>query len=222
MFKAIQRADHARLRALAEGFIRTENHPAALLCLDHIFSHFPKLAGLSLAAMRAFLSLYLEYVRLLDKLWRDDPLAKGSKHQKLFGFRILGEDRYLVPKHTRIHEILTKQSGSGEETVDGYVCAYGDLSWGIIQFISNRICDRTELQNRVCRDVHGFSPCLTLIVRGQCKWGQSCGFQHTQSDHLTVEWYHTRIRLVLLQLQILNSARYYPWSVTKYVFVHSE
>jgi len=217
MFEAVQRADHKSLRTLAKTFIETRNDPAALLCLDHVFSSPPKPRHLSHADIHASLSLYLEYIRLLDRLWRDNSLAEDSKHQRLFGFQVLGEDRYLVPKHTLVHEKLTKQFGSSEESVDGRTCSYDELSWGIIQLISGRICYRTELLQSVCWETHGFSPCLRLIVRGHCEWGESCKFQHVQPEHLTVEWYNSRVRLILLQFQILNLARFYPWSVVKYV-----
>ena len=221
MFEAIQNADHTSLHALAKAFIETGNDPAALMCLDHVFSSPPKLRQLSLVHIHASLSIYLDYIRLLDRFWRDDSLAEGSKHQRLFGFRVLGEDRYLVPKHTLVNETLANQTIGSEENADGYTCTYGELSWGIMQLISGRIYNHTRLENNACRDAHGFSPCLTLIVRGQCKWGESCDFQHIQSDHLTIEWYHARIRLILLQFQILNSARYYPWPVIKCVPEHS-
>ena len=221
MFKAIQYTDPIRLRTLAKTFAEAGNDPAALLCLDHIFSAPAKMRQAPLAGIHAWLSLYLDYIRLLDRLRRDDSLAEGSKHQRLFGFQVLGEDRYLVSKHTLIYDILTEQYGSREENADGYPCAHSELSGGIVQVISSRIDDRTELLNSACRGAHGFSPCLTLIARGQCKWGESCDFQHVQPDQLTVQWYHARIRLILLLFQVLHSARYYPWAVTKYVLAHS-
>ena len=215
MFEAIQRIDHARLRVLAKTFINARNDPAALLCLDYVFTSPLRLRKLSYADIHALLSLYLEYVRLLDRFYRDDSLAEGSKHQRLFGFQVLGEDRYLAPKHTRVYEILTGQSGTDEESADGYTCTYNDINWGIVQLISRRTFNRTEFLNNACRDARGFSPCLSFMVRGQCKLGESCDFQHIPPDHFTIEWYHARIRLILLQLQILNLTRYYPWPVLK-------
>jgi len=217
MFEAIQNADHMSLRTLAKTFIKTGNDPATLMCLDHIFSSPPKLRHLSLADIHAVLSLYLDYIRLLDRLWRDGSLAEGSKHQRLFGFQVLGEDRYLVPKHSLIHGILTNQTIGSEESTDWHTCTYDELSGGILQLIESRTRERTKLENNACRDAYGFSPCLKLIIRGQCRRGETCDFQHIQADHLTIEWYHARIRLILLQFQILNSARHYPWLVTKCV-----
>ena len=222
MFEAIQNDNYEGLRILAKTFVEAGNDPAALICLDYVFSSPPKLRHLSLINIHTLLSLYLDYIRLLDRLWRDDSLAEGSKHQKLFGFQVLGEDRYLVPKHTFIHEILTEKTAGSEENTDGHTCTYDELSEVIIWLIERRIKNRTAVENSACRDAHGFSPCLALIIRGQCKWGESCDFQHIEPDHLTVEWYHARVRLILLQFQILNSARHWPWSATKYVPRHSD
>ena len=224
MFEAIQNGDQTNLRTLAKVFIENGNDTAALMCLDDILSTPPKLRHLSLVDIHASLSLHLVYIRLLDRLWRDDSLAEGSKHQRLFGFQVLGEDRYLVPKHTLIHGILANQiiGSESEESTDGHTCTYDELSGAIMEFIYRRTEDCASLENSACRDAHGFSPCLALIVRGQCKRGDSCDFQHVQPDQITIEWYHARIRLILLQFQILNSARHYPRAVTKCVPGHSE
>ena len=223
MFKAIQRADCTSLRALSKTFIEAGDDPAALLCLDHVFSSSLVLQGLPLVNIQASLSLYLNYIRLLNKLRRDESLTEGSNHQRLFGFQILGEDRYLVPECTLLHEELTNQLGSSKKGVDGYKCGYDELRWGIIRLISRRIYDRTKAQNGACWDVHGFSPCLRLVVQKKCdppKGKGPCVFQHIQPEQLTVDWYHTRLRLILLQFRILDSAHYYDRFVTKYVLAH--
>lgn len=222
MFGAIQRVDHACLRTLAKTFIEAGNDPAALLCLDHIFSSPHELRHLPLSEIHALLSLHFDYIRLLNRLRRDDSFAEGSKHQRLFGFQVLGEDSYLVPKHTVVHVILNEQTGMSADSEDGYKCTYAELSRTIVRLISNRIYSRTELQDNACRDAHGFSPCLTLLIQGQCDRGGSCEFQHVQQDHLTVEWCHTRVLLILLHFRILNSAHYYPPIVAKYVLGYSE
>jgi hypothetical protein len=168
MFKAIQRADHASLRTLARTFIRTRNDPAALLCLDHVFSLPLTLLKLSFVEIQAPLSLFLGYIRLLNKFRRDESFSEGSNHQKLFGFQVLEGDRYLAPTHTFVYEKLANQSGTSGKSVDGYMCSYEELSWCIVQLISSRIRNRTEMQNGACRDVHGFSPCLYLLVQRKC------------------------------------------------------
>jgi hypothetical protein len=223
MFEAIQREDHASLRTLANTFIGMENDPAALLCLDHIFSSPPKLQDLSLVEVHALLSLYLDYVRLLNKLRRDQSLAEGSNRRRLFGYQVLDEGRYLVPEHTLLYGKLASQSGPSRRSMDGYICGYDDLSRVINQLISSRTSNHTKLQNDTCRDAHGFSPCLRLLVQNTCNYlkgeGQ-CTSQHIQQEQLTPDWYHARLHLILLQFQILNSARYDDSDVKKYVLAH--
>jgi hypothetical protein len=222
MFEAIRHEDRASLRTLAKTFIGMGSEPAALLCLDHVFLLPLKLRNRSLVEVRASLSLYLDYIRLLNKFRRNQSLAEGSNHQKLFGFQVLG-DRYLVPEHTLLYEKLTNQSGSGKKSVDGHKCNHDELGRAINQLISSRINDRTKIQNGTCRDVQGFSPCLHLLIQKECsalKGKGSCNFLHVRQEQLTLDWYHARLRLILLQFQILNLARYDNSDVKKYVLAH--
>ena len=224
MFEAIGCADSAGLRTLAKTFIEMGNDPAALLCLDHVFSSPLKLQNLSFIEIQASLSLYLDYIRLLNKFRGDESLARGSNHQKLFGFQVLGENRYLVPGHTILHEKLTNQSGPSKKSTDGYMCGSDKLRRGITQLITSRISDRTEIQDGVCRDIQGFSPCLHLLVEKKCdslNGEEHCTLQHIQPEQLTVEWYHGRLHLILLQFQILHSACYDDLDMKKYVLARS-
>ena len=223
MFRAIRHADHTSLRTLAKGFIRTGNAPAALLCLDHVFSSPLRLQNLPLVEVRASLSLFLDYVRLLNKFYNDKSMDKGSDRQKLFGFLVLGENRYLAPKRTLLYQKLTIRPTPSGKTTDGYRCDHDELSRGIAQLISNRIYVRTDLQNGACRDAHGFSPCSRLLVQKKCvPPKEPCTFQHIPLEQITVDWHRARLRLILLQFQILNSARCYDWHVKKYVPSHSK
>jgi len=221
MFKAIQGADRTRLRTLSRTFIKTGNNPAALLCLDHVFSAPLQLQNLPLSGVQALLSPYLDYVRLLNKFRRDESLARGSNHQRLFGFKVLGENRYLASRYTLLHE---KLAGLNRGGVDGYTCGSDELRRGITQLIKSRISDRTKVQDDACREVHGFSPCLRFLVEKRCdppKGEGSCTFQHIQPEQLTVDWYHSRLRLILLQFQILNLTQGYDLPLSTYVLAHS-
>ena len=223
MFKAIGHADYESLRTLAKAFIGTENDPAALLSLNYVFSSPLELRNLSLAEVQALLTLYLDYIRLLNRLRCDKSLDEDSNRQRLFGFQTLGDDRYLAPKGTLLHERLASKSSSSWKSADGYRCGYHELNRSIVHLISDLIRDRAVMQNNACRDVHGFSPCLHLLAKKRCKPPEGkgpCAFQHVQLDQLGVGWYHARLRLILLQFQILNSARYYDWHVTKYALAH--
>ena len=224
MFEAIRTDDYASLRALARTFIGMENDSAALLCLDHVFSSPLELRGLPFVEVQESLSLYLDYIRLLNKFRRDESLVQGSNHQTLFGFQALGENRYLTPRHTVLLDSLTAQSISNRKSADGFTCGSDELRRGINQLISSRLSDRTETQNDACRNVHGFSPCLPLLFENKCgsldREG-SCTFQHIQREQVTADWYNARLRLILLQFQILKSARYDDLNVKRYVLIHS-
>jgi hypothetical protein len=224
MFQAIQRADHATLRTLAETFIGTGNNVAALLCLDHVFSSAFELKTLQLTEIQGSLSLYLHYIRLLNKVSREGSLSAGSAYQRLFGFQVLGTGRYLVPKRSLLHEKLTGQSGSGGKSTDGYKCGVDELRGAIRDIIKTRIRDRTAAQNSACREVGGFLPCLQLLIQGNCsppEGQQPCASQHIHPEQLTVDWYHTRLCLILLQFKILDTAGYFAPDVEKYVMVRS-
>jgi len=220
MFKAIQRTDRAHLRALAETFFQMKNDSAALLCLDHLFSSPLRLRNLPLDKVEASLDLYLDYLYLLNKLRREESLAPGSARQRLFRFQVLGYSRYLVPKQSSLYKKSRNQSSSRKESTEGHECDYDELCRSINHFISNRALNRTKIQDDAFRDVHRFSPCPQSLVQRKCsppEGMEPCPFQHVQPEELTADWYHARLRLILLQLQILNSAGYDDLDVKKYV-----
>ena len=219
MFEAIRRIDCAGLRTLAKAFVGIGNDSAALLCLDHVFSFPLELRKLPPPQVQASLSLYLNYIRLLNKFRRDESSAGRSNRQRVFGFQALGGDRYLVPKNTLLHGKLSNRSDPGGKGADGHRCGYDEIRRGIIQLMSSRIDGRTEIQNDACRDVHGFSPCLRFLVQKKCspQGTGPCTFQHIQLEQLTIDWYRTRLRLILMQFQILDSARCDNLDVKKYV-----
>jgi len=224
MYEAIRHYDSATLRTLAKTLIERGDDPAALLCLDRAFSSLLKLQGLPLVEVQASLSLCFDYIRLLNKIRRDESLVEGSNCQRLFGFQVLGRNRYLVPKHTILYKKLANQSDLRGKGTAGFERGYDDIRRGIIQFISGRIDDRAENQDNACRGVHGFAPCLRYLVQKKCTTqggNGSCTFQHIQSEQLTVDWYRAQLRLILLQFQILDSARCDKLDVKRYAFAQS-
>jgi len=222
MYEAVRRADNASLRTLAKTFIGVGNAAAAVLCLDHVFSSPLNLRKIPLAEVQALLSLYLDYVNLLKKLRHNDSFTEASNRQRLFGFKVLGRNRYFVPKLSLLHGKLSGRSDPSGRGTDGYECGYDEIRRVIFQFISNRIDYRTEALDNACRELHGFSPCLSLLIQKECsaqKGTGPCPLQHIQPKQLTVDWYHARLRLILLQFQILNSARCENFDVKKYALV---
>ena len=224
MFQAIRHGDHATLRTLAKTFSETNNDIAALLCLDHAFSSPLKLQGLSSSEVQALLSLYFDYVCLLKKFQRDGSLTKGSNNQKLFGFKVQGENRLLVPENTLLHGKINRKSASSKKGVSGHKCSSDEVRQGITDIIKSRVRDRTNMQRRACHNVHGFALCSQLFLRENCSppgGDGSCAFQHLRAEDLTVDWYQSRLHVILLQFQILELAQMYDLRVARYVLVHS-
>ena len=220
MFQAIRHSDHATLRALAKTFSESNNDTAALLCLDHAFSSPLKLQGLPPSEVQALLSLYFDYVCLLKKVQRDESLAKGSNNQKLFGFQVQEENRLLVPGNTLLHGKITKKSTSSRKGVSGRKCGSEEVRQGIKDIITSRVRDRTNMQEMACNNVHGFAFCSQSLLRGNCSslgGDESCTFQHIQAEDLTVDWYQSRLHVILLQFQILELAQMYALDVARYV-----
>ena len=226
MFQAIQSSDRMSLCSLAKTFTESGNHPAALLCLDHALSPPLSLQDIPLTRIQALFSMYPGYIQLLRQLPDDESFAEGSNHQRLFGFQTLQQSRYLAPKHTLLYKRLVGQSSgqSSSSQQGGVICDYGVLRRCIVKLIESRIRDRTTSQNAACCEVHGFSPCFQLLVQKECNPSDKrapCTFQHIQPEQLTVDWYRARLRLILLQFRILDSARLYDLDLAKYVLAHS-
>ena len=208
-FQAIHRADYEALRMLAKTFVETR-HDLAVLCLDHVFSHPFELQGLTMFETQELLSLYLDYIRLLTKFLHDESLPNNLDKQRLFGFQALGWERWLVLRDTVLYEGLTGTSDSSGRGGDGYICGHDELRRGIRVVIEDRISTRTWAEDRACRQIHGFSPCLRLLIQGECD--PLCSFRHIQPEH--IDLYHARLHLILLQFEILYTTGYSSGAVT--------
>jgi len=209
--------DIVQLRGLAPKFLERANSAAALMCLDHVFFHAPSLRKTTLTETETLLSLYLAYVRLLDQLWRDDRLSKGSNRPKVFAFDVQQEDRYLVPKGTFIHQEVSAARGILNNPPPEYVCSHEELSRVTSNAILGHIKTRVELQERACRETRGFSPCLYTLIGRNCT-NERCPFQHTQPNAITEDWFHARLRFLFLEFQILRLAQLFDKGVMQYVY----
>ena len=208
--------DFVRLRRLAFSFNTRTNHVAALVCLDHVLSRAPSFHGTTLVEIESLLSLYLTYVRLLDQFWRDGRLSEGSNCQKIFAFEVQQGDRYIVPKNTFIHGKVSATRGIFDDPPSEYICSHEELSRITSKAISDHIKNRVAIQERACRGTRGFSPCLSVLIRRVC-YNESCQFQHIQSNEITVEWFHSRLRFLFLEFQILRLAQLFDKGVMQYV-----
>ena len=212
--------DIVQLRRLAFNFLRRSNSAAALVCLDHVFSRAPSLRKATLMETESLLSLYLTYVRQLDQLWRDCRLSEGSNRQKVFAFDMQQEDRYLVPKNTFIHGKVSAARGIVNDPPPEYVCSHEELGRITSNAILRHIESRVKTQEYACHETRGFSPCLYTLIGRICS-NEHCPFQHIQPNAITSEWFHARLRFLLLEFQILRLAQLFDKRVMQYVCIET-
>ena len=208
--------DIVKLRPLASKFLGRANVGAALMCLDHLFSRPPSLRKVTLMEIESSLSLYLTYIRLLDQLWRDGRLSRGSNRQKVFAFDAQQEGRYLVPKGTLVHRKVSAARGILDDPPPEYILSREELSRITSKAILDHIKTRVEIQERACRETRGFSPCLYTLIGRNCS-NESCPFQHVQPNEITTDWFHARLRFLFLEFQILRLAQLFDKGVMQYV-----
>ena len=209
--------DFVRLRRLAFSFLTRTNSAAALVCLDHVFSRAPSFHGATLVETESLLSLYLTYIRLLDQLWRDGRLSEGSNCQKIFVFEVQQGDRYMVPKNTFLHGKVSAARGMPTDPPPEYICSHEELSRITSNAILGRIKSRVAIQEHACRGTRGFSPCLNTLIGRTCH-NERCQFQHIQPNEITVGWFHSRLRFLFLEFQILRLAQLFDKAVMQYVY----
>lgn len=209
--------DFVQLRRLASRFLMRRNNPAALVCLDHLFSRALSFHGATLMETESLLSLYLTYVRLLDQLWRDGRLSEGSNCQKIFAFEVQQKDQYLVPKNTFIYRRVSAARGILRDSPAEYTCSHEELGRITSGAILGHIKHRTDIQERACRGTRGFSPCLYTLIGRNCS-NEYCQFQHIRPNEITLDWLHARIRFLFLEFQILRVAQLFDKGVMQYVY----
>ena len=209
--------DIVQLRRLAFKFsLGRTNKAAALVCLDHLFHRAPSFQKVTLVETESLLSRYLTYVRLLDQLWRDNEFSEGSNSQKIFAYEIQQGDHYLVPSNTFLHEKVSTARGILDDPPLEYICSREELGRTISTAILDHIKIRVEIQERACRGTRGFSPCLNIFFGRNC-YNESCQFQHTSPNEITLDWFHARLRFLFLEFQILRLAQLFDKRVIKCV-----
>ncbi|KAF9778765.1 hypothetical protein BJ322DRAFT_1114103 [Thelephora terrestris] len=203
MFRARHNEDLETLRILHPLFIQAGNYPAALLCLDPIFASTLPLQGVTAVDYGPELLLHFAYFQLLDRLRREDRLNPGSMRQKIFAFRSPEDDRFLIPARSFLHAVIAPQR-QGDCTV-----THERLSRVLDREIPEYIHLRAKRQHDAYRWKLGGVPCMTMATRGECS-RQDCQFRH---EKITVYWFNSRIRSVLMEIRILNLTGFHPKGV---------
>ena len=211
MFRARYQGDFRALRVLYSQFVRVENYPAALLCLDPTFiSTIPPHGSTALVSGQD-LSLHLDYFELLDRLRRGDSLDPGSIRQKVFAFQPRENDRFFLPANGFLHAVFASRPETLQEK-DGCVVTHEELRSVLDREILEFIRLRAKLQHNAYRRRIGADPCMAMFTRGECS-RQDCQHQHIRPEKMTVGWLNDRVRSVLTEIRILNLAGFHRTGV---------
>ena len=210
MFRARHNSDFKILRALHSGFIGVKNYSAALLCLDPIFTSTLPPQGAPTVDPEPQISFHFDYFKLLDFLRREDRLYAGSVLQKVFAFQPRQDDRFFIPVNTFLHPVFVPEPDAVQEK--GCVVTHEELRRVLDREIQGYIHLRAKQQHDAYRRRLGATPCLAMVVRGECVKAE-CQFQHLRPEMITVGWFNARVRLVLREIQILHLNGFHPKGV---------
>jgi len=161
------------------------------------------------------LSFHFAYFELLDHLRREDSLGAGSVRQKVFAFQPRQDDRFFVPVNNILHAVFVPNADIVQEK-GGCLVTHEELRHALDRKIPDYIRLRGKQQNDAYRRRLGVSPCLMMVARGECS-RTDCQFQHLRPEQITVDWFNSRVRLVLKEIQILNLADFHHLPVVQWV-----
>ena len=181
MFQAIITKNRRQLEKLGRDFFYSNNTPAALLCLDHVFNTPFKFYGLSIQGKATCLDTFCAYIKLLrDVAITQDP-CRNRLVQKLFSVQSLREDAFTLPRGTLLHNAVANRdvpyfTGQGQRTV-----LNANLTRTFRSSLSEHIRKRVMEESEVFQDADFLLPCLNLA--SSCDRAD-CSRAHVAGDTL--------------------------------------
>ncbi|KAJ4470931.1 hypothetical protein J3R30DRAFT_3531939 [Lentinula aciculospora] len=201
MFLAIVDNDRTTLRKLGIVFLRANNFPPALLCLDHYYNTPLPFHNLTVYQMADELDLFRQYSQLLLNLTKNPRPADQLGLCKLFGLQKLSDSHILLSAGSYLHR---SYSASSQDT-QLYMIEF--VRFFRLQ-ITIRLRDHIYEQDDICKRCSTFTPCLTYSVFGSCHWQASCRYAHLPTASFTSSFYNARLRIHLQQVLILQILHY--------------
>lgn len=219
MFKAItsDNLDRERLLFLSKMLLdEFGDKPASVLCLDFLFHSrkFNLMMAKTPTEVHETLSAFLRYAEVLNEAAFMRELCFKAGIQKLFGFTASQETGIItIFAGTLLHKAMkVKESNSITEWAFTAVPI-------LQQVIKDRLRDRTLKENWMCQRCPAFLPCPVYVVSGVCDGSRRmddrgwplCKKGHGVHANYTVfllSSFKTRLRILMLQILILNTAQY--------------
>ncbi|EJF58550.1 P-loop containing nucleoside triphosphate hydrolase protein, partial [Dichomitus squalens LYAD-421 SS1] len=173
MFRALWQSDFATLAHLGELFhARQEHHPAALLCLDHVFAQDFGLASATLSEIALCFQRFLIYARSLSRFSCDPNPCSNPYIQKLFAFRRLNDDSeelFFLPKVSYLYIPAQKILRVEEDTPNFEIhISRWELERLIRAALREVLRDKVWSQNEMCHTMPGLRTCLLFASTQSC------------------------------------------------------
>ncbi|KAG2139121.1 uncharacterized protein EDB93DRAFT_708493 [Suillus bovinus] len=206
MFQNISRGNHEPLRSLALAFQGHHNRPAALLCLDHIFSRVTDIRTFTVDEMQRFLQQFYAYARLLYLILTFPDPMEHRGIQRLFSVMRLSGDEFLIPVGTFLHNkvIEIRQDITWvSEHPSGYTASRKDVTQLLQQSIRTILKDKVSEVDDMCCNSPVFSQCMQFLISGSCR-RDNCPQEHVAVSKLDRQYYNGRVAIHIWQILILQ------------------
>ncbi|KAG1799293.1 uncharacterized protein HD556DRAFT_1287696 [Suillus plorans] len=205
MFQTILRGNHEPLRNLALNFDKQDNKPAALLCLDHIFSRTTDIRAFTVDEMQRFLQQFHAYARLLYLILTFPDPMEHSGIQRLFSIVRLSGDEFLIPDGTFLHNNLMEDRQGitwVSEHSSGYTASRRVVTQLLQQSIRTILKDKISEIDDMCCKSPVFSQCLQFLI-SVCR-RDNCPQEHVAASKLDRQYYNKRVAIHIWQILILQ------------------
>ncbi|KAI0696497.1 hypothetical protein C8T65DRAFT_583394 [Cerioporus squamosus] len=205
MFQGIAIRDHSSLVDMSEKFCASDRLAQALLCLDHVFSTPVQLSPSSLPEVAIKLQNFLCYVRLLQAISFNTHPSDSSALRRLFNMQVLTEDHFVSPKDSHLlSHVSERLLRSFQTTERGYIIPRWELDRIIRNVLRERLLQKVNEENIICRRLHSLRPCLAYAAYLPCP-RDGCPRHHGELDYYGAAAYNIRVRIHLLQMLIYRT-----------------
>lgn len=210
MFRALWQNDFSGLARLGEWFhARQQQHPAALLCLDHVFAQGFHLESASLSEIALCFQQFFVYTRSLSRFSCDPNPCSNPHLQRLFAYRPVNgdnEELFLLPKtsYLFLRAKTTVVADIQEGTVEIHI-----PRWELERLVKAELREvlkyKVWSQNEMCHTMPRLRPCLLFAVTKSCP-RRECSQIHVKEpfDEAGVT-YNTLVRIHILQIMIFHT-----------------
>ncbi|KAG1809265.1 hypothetical protein EV424DRAFT_1328374 [Suillus variegatus] len=183
-----------------------DNKPAALLCLDHIFSRTTDIRAFTVDEMQRFLQQFHAYARLLYLILTFPDPMEHRGIQRLFSIVRLSGDQFLMPDGTFLHNNLMEiRQGITwvSEHSSGYTASRRVVTQLLQQSIRTILKDKISEVDDMCCKSPVFSQCLQFLISGVCR-RDNCPQEHVTVSKLDHQYYNNRVAIHIWQILILQ------------------